>query len=548
MIPHAPILAILLPLFAAFLMPVVGILARRRGVKHARELFAIGTMIAVFIIVASMMSEVWGGEVLVYQLGGWSPPWGINLTVDGLAIQMALMIAGLGTLVMIYSAEYMRRDTGLSYFYTLALLLMAGMMGVVLTGDLFNFYVFLEIMCIASYALVAFRRDSNSIEASIKYLFIGALGTSLILLSIAMIYGFVGSLNIADLGAKLAVFSGGAVPTILVVSLALFVTGIMIKVAMVPFHIWLADAFTAAPTAISALLAGPAAVVGIYWVARLPYLPFGMPIGILLVTLGVASMVVGVLMALTQRDFKRMLAYHVISQKGYMVLGIGLGALGAALGTQGGLFHLLNHSIYKCMLFMCAGAVLFRTGSQKFDELGGLGKRMPITMVLFLIGALAISGIPPLNGFVSKYTIYLAGVNAGLPLITAVAVLVSALTLASFMKAFSSVFLGQRPKRLQNVKEAPKLMLFPTGVMAAICIAIGLLPALGFNIVGPAGAAAENSNNYIGEVIGGFDTVSHGEMENSGNYVGQVIEGFDTVSYGEMENSANCIGPVIGGL
>ena len=502
MIPHSPILPIVLPLMGAFLMPMVGILAKRWGIKRAREVFAIGIMVAVFILVASMALEVWGGSVIVYKLGGWSPPWGIVMTIDGLSLQMALMISGLGTLVMIYSASYMQRDTGLTYFYTLILLVLTGMMGIVLTGDIFNFYVFLEIMSISSYALISFRRDADSIEAGVRYLIMGSLGTSLILLSIVMLYGSVGSLNIADLGVKLATYGGVNVPTVLVTSLALFVTGIMIKVAMVPFHVWLADAFTAAPTAISALLAGPAAVVGIYWVARLPYLPFGMPIGILLVTFGLASMIVGVLMALTQRDFKRMLAYHVISQKGYMVLGIGLGTLGAAFGTQGGLFHLLNHSTYKALLFMCAGAVLFQAKSQKFDELGGLGKNMPITAALFLVGALAISGIPPLNGFVSKYTIYLAGFQAGQPWITAIAVLVSALTLASFLKAFSSVFLGQRPTRLQTTKEAPKLMLFPMIVMAGICIVIGLLPILGFNIVGPAGSAAENSANYIRQVLG----------------------------------------------
>jgi multicomponent Na+:H+ antiporter subunit D len=502
LIESAPILAVVLPLFAAFLTTPIGILARRLGAERARDWFAVAAMAATFAIVVSMAPEVWGGKILVYRLGGWTPPWGINLAIDALAIQMALMIAGLGTLVAIYSVAYMRRDTGLDQYYTLILLITAGMIGIVLTGDIFNFYVFLEIMSIASYALIAFRRDQNAIEASMKYLFIGSLGTSCLLLSVAMLYGIVGSLNIADLGTKLAIIRATAepVPMILTVALALFVTGIMIKVAMVPFHVWLADAFTAAPTAISALLAGPAAVVGIYWVARIPYLPFGMPVGAILITLGLASMLVGVLMALVQRDFKRMLAYHVISQKGYMVLGIGLGT---ALGVQGGLFHLLNHSTYKCMLFMCAGAVLYRTGSQRFDELGGLGKNMPMTAILFLIGALAISGIPPLNGFVSKYTIYLAGVEAGQPIITAIAVLVSGLTLASFLKAFGSVFLGQRPERFKDVREAPKLMLFPMGVMAAICIAIGILPALGFNVAGPAQAAAMNPDNYIRQVLGG---------------------------------------------
>ena len=503
MIPHAPILAVVLPLFSAFLMPIVGLVASRRGIKWAREVFATAIMIAVFAVAMSMALDVWGGNILVYKLGGWSPPWGIVFEVDALSTQMAIMISGLGTLVMIYSAAYMKRDTGLTYYYTLILLVFTGMMGIVLTGDIFNFYVFLEIMSISSYALVSFRRDSNSIEASMRYIIIGSLGTSLVLLSIVMLYGAVGTLNLADLAVKLASYQGVAVPTAIVTALALFVTGIMIKVAMVPFHTWLADAFTAAPTAISALLAGPAAVVGIYWVARLPYLPFGMPVGIILVSLGLVSMIVGVLMALMQQDFKRMLAYHVISQKGYMVLGIGLGTLGAAYGTQGGLFHLLNHSTYKALLFMCAGGVLYQTKSQKFDELGGLGKNMPWTAAAFLVGALAISGIPPLNGFVSKYMIFLAGLQAGQPLITAIAVIVSGLTLASFLKAFSSVFLGQRPTRLQSTQEAPKLMLFSMLAMAAICIIVGLLPSLGFNIVGPAGEAAQNTAKYIGQVMGG---------------------------------------------
>ncbi|MEM3421716.1 MAG: proton-conducting transporter membrane subunit, partial [Candidatus Hadarchaeum sp.] len=396
MIPHAPILVIIIPLFTAFVMPVIGILAKRYHIKYLREVVAIVVMGAVLAIVSNMALDVWGGEIILYKLGGWSPPWGIVLAVDALSTQMAFMIAVLGTLVVIYSASYMGRDSGLSYFYTLILLVMSGMLGIVLTGDFFNFYVFLEIMSISSYALVSFRRDALSIEAGMKYLLIGSLGTSFVLLSVVMLYGAVGTLNIADLAVKLAAYSATNVPTVLVISLALFVTGVMVKVAMVPFHTWLPDAFTAAPTAISALLAGPAAVVGIYWVARLPYLPFGMPVGAILVALGLISMVVGVLMALMQRDFKRMLAYHVISQKGYMVLGIGLGTLGATLGTQGGLFHLLNHSTYKALLFMCAGAVLYQTKSQKFDELGGLGKNMPITALTFLIGALAISGIPPL--------------------------------------------------------------------------------------------------------------------------------------------------------
>jgi len=500
-IPHAPILAIVLPILGGFLSPVVGIIGKKYGRKRAPGIFALLIMGIVCVLVASMAVDIWAGNFVVYELGGWTPPWGINLAVDGLGAQMAVMIVGLGILVFLYSISYMEKEDGLGNFYALMLIVIAGMLGIVFTGDMFNFYVFLEIMSVGFYALVAFKRTPEGIEGGLKYLFIGSIGTASILISIAMLYGLVGSLNIADIGAKLMLYSGN-VPPALVLAFALFVTGVMVKVAMVPFHTWLPDALTGAPTVISALLAGPAAVVGIYWVARLPYLPFGMPVGIILVALGLLSMVVGVLMALVQRDFKRMLAYHVISQKGYMVLGIGLGTLGSVLGAQGGLFHLLNHSTYKCLLFLCAGSVLLRARSQKFDELGGLAKRMPFTATMFLVGALAISGIPPMNGFVSKYCIYVSGIELGQGWVTAIGVLVSALTLASFLKAFSSVFLGQLPSKLGRVTEAPGPILVSMGVMAAVCVIIGLLPAIGFNVVGPAQAAAENSVSYIGHVLG----------------------------------------------
>jgi len=490
------------PLLGGFLTPLVDLVAKRRGDERIRDYFVLGVAIATLLLVLNMAPSVWDGKIIVYRLGGWSPPWGINLAVDGLAIQMALIIGILGTVIVAYSLIYMKGKNGLGKFYALLLLALAGMMGVVLTGDIFNFYVFLEIMSISSYALIAFRRKSGAIEASMKYLFIGSLGTAFLLLSIALLYGVVGSLNIADLGVKLGAIQAGTqpMPTILIVALGLFVTGIMIKTAMVPFHPWLVDGLTTAPIAVSALIAGPMAVVGIYWIARIPYLPFGMPIGAILVAFGLASMIVGVLLALVQSDFKRMLAYHVVSQKGYMVLGIGLGTV---LGVKGGLFHLLNHSTYKCLLFMCAGAVIYRVKTQKFDEYGGLGRIMPWTAMSFLVGSLAISGVPPLNGFVSKYTIYLAGVDANVPIITAIAVLVSALTLASFFKAFSSTFLGPTPKRHKNVKEVPIQMLLPMFALVAICIGIGLLPALGYNIAGPAQSAVMNPQAYITAVLGG---------------------------------------------
>jgi len=496
-ISHAPILAILLPLFAAFLMPVIGILSRRRGIKRAREWFTIAVVLAEFAVVASMLPAVWGGQVLVYQLGGWQPPWGVNLAIDGLNLLVALIVAGIGTLVMIYSFVYMERDTGLDQYYTLFLLIVAGMMGVALTGDIFNLYVFFEIMCISSYALVAFRRKWQSIEASIKYMIVSSLGTSFILLGIALLYGLAGSLNIADLAQKL----GQVAPSAVIVPLALFVTGLGIKIAVVPLHMWMPDAYQAAPSAVAALFSGATAPVGIYAMVRVVYTLFGaFAIGIMLAALGLVTMVIGALMALAQRDLKRLLAYSGISQVGYVLLGIGLGTV---LGIQGGLFHLFNNAIYKTMLFMIAGAIIYRVGTSNMDQLGGLWKNMPVTATLFAVGALAISGVPPFNGFASKWMIYVAGIEAGQPVFTIIALITSALTLAYFLKALNSIFLGQRPKHLSDVKETPLPMMFPIMLLAVLCVVFGVLPQLGIDIVRPAQEAVMNSGGYISAVLGG---------------------------------------------
>jgi multicomponent Na+:H+ antiporter subunit D len=500
-IPHAPILAIVLPLFAAFLTPVVSILAKRFGVERARDWFVVGAAILTLIVVVSMVPAVWRGEVLVYKLGGWTPPWGINLAIDGLNLLVALIIAGVVSSVAVYSVVSMERDSGLEKYYSLLMLVTAGSMGVALTGDIFNLYVFFEIMSISSYALVAFRRNWDSIEAGVKYMIIGCLGTSFILLGVAFLYGLVGSLNIADLAWKLAEIKvAQPLPVIVPLMLALFVAGLGIKIAMVPLHAWLPDAYQAAPSAVSAVLAGATTTAGVYAMLRISYMLFGaLAIGLMLVVLGLITMVVGGLMALVQRDLKRLLAYSCISQIGYILLGVGYGT---AMGIQGGLFHLLNNAIYKVLLFMCAGAIFYRVGTSNLDEMGGLGKNMPVTAGVFTVGALAISGVPPFNGFASKWTIYVAGMEAGQPIATVIAIIISALTLAYFLKAINSAFLGQRPKHLREVKEAPALMLIPMLALASLCVVFGILPGLGIDLVSPAQQAVMNQLGYIRSVLG----------------------------------------------
>lgn len=499
MIPHAPILAVFIPLLTAFLLPLVGVVSHRYRVGRARDWLAVAAVIAELLVVLSMFPDA-RAQTLTYQLGNWTPPAGIVLAVDALGILAAALISGISALVVIYSITYMGRDTGLDKYYTLLFLVVAGMMGVALTGDLFNLYVFFEIMSIASYALVSFRRKWQSIEASIKYMIVGSLGTSLILIGIASLYGLTGTLTIGHLMQRIPL-----IPTsYLIAPLAFLIVGFGIKIAMVPLHMWMPDAYQAAPSSVSALLSGASGAVGVYALIRVIYMLFGIAgVGTILAGLGAATMVLGAMMALMQKDLKRLLAYSGISQMGYVLVGVGLGT---ALGIQGGLFHLFNNAIYKTMLFMIAGALIYRVGTTNMDRLGGLWKSMPITGSLFAVGALAIAGVPPFNGFASKWMIYVAGVNAGGLgyALTAVALITSALTLAYFLKALNAVFLGHRPGHLADVKEVPKLMLAPIIILGVLCLVFGVLPQLGVDLVTPAEQAVSNVNGYITSVMGGL--------------------------------------------
>lgn len=511
MIPHAPILAIVIPLLGGFLTPLMQIISEKLEEEKIRNLFILTLLSAQLIIVLNFSFHVWENGAIVYKVAGRIPPWGINLAVDSLAVLAALIVSTISFLVAIYSFFFMSPSNSLGKYYTLFLLITAGMMGVSLTGDIFNFYVFFEIMSICSYALVSFYRNGKSVEASFKYLVMGTIGTSFMLLGITLLYGLTGTLNIADIARRLLILKEdlGGTSFVTMASLGLFVTGFGIKLGMVPLHAWLPDAYQSAPSPIDSILAGGTAVVGVYGLIRVSYLLFSaLSIGTIFVGFGLISMIVGALMALVQKDLKRLLAYSGISQMGYILLGIGLGStapeMAAEMGIQGGLFHMLNNAIYKSLLFLCAGALVYRLGTSKLEKLGGVGDKMPVTTIAFVIGALALSGVPPFNGFASKWSIYLAGIKSGHPSLTVVAVIVSALTLAYLLKAISSIFLGQRPKELDEAEEAPLGMLIPMVFLASLCIILGVLPQLGMNIIEPAQSALLNRIEYIQTALGGI--------------------------------------------
>jgi multicomponent Na+:H+ antiporter subunit D len=394
MIEHAPILMVLIPLSAAFLTPLVGLVS-----KKIQDVVPFLAFLAALFIGISMIPHVMSGEIIIYALAGRQPPIGISLYVDALSLFVALVLAGMSTFSALYAVSYKRRDPRRGKFYTLFCLQVTGMMGLVLTGDLFNLYVFFEIMSVSTYALVAYNRKWDSAEAAFKLLTLGGLVSTFILLGVALMYAQYQTLNMVDLASKIAVSS------VDIVAIALFITGFGLKAGFVPLHFWAADAYPAAPTPTGMLLAGTFKQAGVYLIARILYHVFDVMdvTSPLIATIGVLTAFIGVMMALVQHDFKRLLSYHAVSQLGYIIAGVGLAA---PLGVAGGLFHLMNHAMYKGLLFLCAGAVFYRIGTWDLDEMGGLSKKMPFTTLAFLVGALAISGIPPFNGFVSKWMLY----------------------------------------------------------------------------------------------------------------------------------------------
>lgn len=435
-----------------------------------------------------------GHEPFHYAIGSWLPPLGITLVWDPLSQLLILIVSIITLAVTLFAIPYMQQYTAQSKFYSLYLLMIAGMNGVILTGDFFNLFVFLEIASIASYALVAFGVEAEELEASFKYLVLGGVSSTIILLGIALLYSATGTLNMADMAITL---HQGVSKNLLFFIFALFLMGFGLKSAMVPFHAWLPDAHPSAPAPISAMLSGLIIkALGIYCVARIFFMVLGIVpvIQTILMVLGGLSMVVGVFLAVGQWDFKRLLAYHSISQMGYVMVGIGLAT---PLGLLGAIFHLLNHAVFKSLLFLCSGAFEYTTGTRQLKQLGGLLKKMPWTGASCSVAALSISGVPPFNGFWSKLIIILALFQAQYYFLAVVTVIVSFMTLISFIKVQKYALFGTLPKRLESIREVPVLMISGMFILAFLCIGIGLFyPFYGQLILESARDLLINASHY----------------------------------------------------
>ncbi|EEG78153.1 complex I subunit 5 family protein [Dethiobacter alkaliphilus] len=480
---HFPALIVVVPLFFAYLAPVFS--------RWRKNWVAPATLSAlVFMLLASlyMVWQVMTTGPFTYEMGNWPPPWGIELTVDYLAAFASATLSALGLIILFYGTKdllHELKEGVVGWYYTLYLLLMASMLGMVLTNDLFNLFVFVEICAIASCGIISIKESRECIEAAFKYLVLSAVGSGCILLAIAMIYMVTGHLNF--------VFVSGALqeamylyPYNLLAALALLLTGLGVKAALFPLHVWLPDAHSSAPSPSSAVLSGLVIKVYAIVMIKLLYKVFpaemlGMvPVMEILLWMSTLAIVIGSMFAIVQDDIKKMLAYSSIAQIGYVFLGV---ALMSETALTGGILHILNHAIMKAMLFLSAGAFIYCTGTRKLSQLKGIGHTMLIPTVAFSIGAFAMVGIPITNGFISKWYLALGSLDIGRPFFAAVILISSLLNGIYYLPIIVNAFFGEPEGRVAEPKKLPLQMSAPLVLLAFGVIWFGVFPSTVLGVV-----------------------------------------------------------------
>ncbi|HOK56752.1 MAG TPA: proton-conducting transporter membrane subunit [bacterium] len=422
---------VILYLLSAFLIALIW--------KEDEKLSGIACLsfsILVFISVILLGKYVFLNERIIYFVGNWQIPIGITLMVDALSYIFLVVVNFVLPVICWFSNSYMRKYTKPGYFYILFSLISAGLNGILISMDFFNIYVFLEISSIASYILVAFGLRTEELEASLKYTMIGFIGSTLILIGIGLILGKTGTLNISDFMS--AILNINKIQLLFI--LGLFISGFALKTALFPFHFWLPDAHSLAPSPVSAILSGLfIKVTGFYMLVRIITNIFIIfpESKIIIMALGLISMIFGSLMAIDQIDIKRTYAYSSISQIGYCALALGIGGY---YGYLGAILHFIYHSFSKSLLFLNSGAIEYRYKTTKIEELKGLSDKMPYTTATGSIGMLSISGIPPFGCFWSKIIIIIAAIKSFYYGIAFICVIVSVITLGYFLKLKRNIF------------------------------------------------------------------------------------------------------------
>ena len=480
---HLPVLVVILPLFGGLLALFTGFI--QRGGGALAWAWSVLTTAAILVCAAAMLFEVHTtGEVINYRLGSWPEQYGIGYTVDALNAYVILVVALIGFLTTIYAKESVADeipDDRHHLFYSVWLLAIAGLIGITVTGDTFNIYVLLEISSLTVYTLIALggNRDRRALVASLKYLILGSIGATFILLGIGYLLMLTGTLNMADMHEQLVrLRETGALTDnrTVFVSFAFLMVGLSLKMALFPLHLWLPNAYTYAPSAVSALVAATATKVGVYMTFRFVFTIYG---GVydtstdlkFLALCACAGIIVSSFAAIRQLDVKKVLAYSSVGQIAYIVLGF---SLANESGVTASVIHIFNHAIIKGGMFMAVGAVVLRVGSSKVEDFKGIGRKMPLTMAAFTVGGCGLIGVPMTAGFISKWYLVVGAMQEGYWGMALVVLLGGVLALIYIWRLVEIIWIAKADNPHETLEEAPLTMLIPMWILIGASLLFGV--------------------------------------------------------------------------
>jgi multicomponent Na+:H+ antiporter subunit D len=499
---------ILLPALP-LLIPLAGAAASLVAWRHPalqRWLGVAGTA-AMLAAGLALLGIVARDGIQVVQVGDWPAPFGIILVADLMAVVLIVLTGFMGLAIAVYSLAGVDRRREAFGYYPLYQLLLAGVAGAFLTGDIFNLYVWFEVMLMASFVLVALGNERAQLEGAIKYVTLNLFGSALFLAAVGLVYGMAGTLNMADLARRLPVETS---PGLVTATAVLFLVAFGIKAAVFPLFFWLPASYHTPPPAVSAIFAALLTKVGVYALIRVFTLLFVHDVGYthtLILALAAVTMLTGVLGAVAQNEFRRILAFHSVSQMGYMVMGLGLFT---PLGLAGALYFMLHHGVVKANLFLVSGVAYRLRGSYQLKELGGLYRDHPATAAAFLVTAMSLAGVPPLSGFIGKLVLVWAGLERGEYAVVAVALAVGLLTLLSMTKIWAEAFwkpapaAAAKPVGADVARKPPggvAGLLVPVLVLAAVAVILGVAAGPVLALLVRAGEELLDPAAYVAAVL-----------------------------------------------
>lgn len=471
MLVHLPILQVIVPLMAA---PIC-LMLRKAQLAWIFALLASGIA---FLISVTLLQQVVQSGTIIYTLGGWDAPWGIEYRIDQLNAYVLVIVSAISTVVLVSAQTSIQNEIAPErqiYFYVAYLLCLAGMLGIVATGDAFNVFVFLEISALSSYALIALGNNRQCLWASFQYLVMGTVGATFILIGIGLMYMMTGTLNMHDLAQRLPEVADSRT---VFTAFAFFIVGVCLKLALFPLHLWLPNAYASAPSVVTAFLAATSTKVAVYVLIRFIFSIFGVefsfssfPLQEAFLVLSLAGILIASVTAIFQQNVKRLLAYSSVAQIGYMILGL---SIDSTTGLTATLLHLFNHALMKGALFLAVGAVMYRVGGVRVSDFAGLGKLMPWTMAAIVIGGLSLIGVPLTVGFVSKWYLVVAVLEQGWWPVAAIILIGSLLAAVYIWRIVEVAYFTPPNAGNAATKEAPLSLLVPIWTLVVANIYFGI--------------------------------------------------------------------------